>query len=690
MSNELLALPGLGSALALKLNHLGIFQVKDLLFHLPRSYQDRTRCTPIRHLVMGQSGLIQGEILQAQILKGRRQSLLCHIKEGSSLLSLRFFHFYPAQIKQFIPGKWIRAYGEIRMGSFGLEMIHPEYQLYSRESLPELENCLTPIYPTTEGISQTRWRNFIRAAFAEIERNQGLTELLPESLRKSLHLPSLWEALSQVHFPSKNKAVENLLQGNHPAQQRLSLEELLAHRLAMERLRRQKEKESAPAIKVSVQKLKVQLLEILPFKLTAAQKRVFEEILNDLQKPFAMHRLLQGDVGSGKTLVALMAALSVIESGHQVALMVPTEILAEQHFLNFSKWTKTLPLRSALLKGSLSSKQKKACEAGIESGTIQLLIGTHALFQESIHFKNLGLVIVDEQHRFGVEQRKALLNKAPNGVHQLIMTATPIPRTLAMSMYGDLNVSVIDELPPGRTPVKTVLVNQGRREEILERIKHVVAQGNQVYWVCPAIEASEERENLLQAAEETYQKLSEVLSPIKVALVHGKQKPLEKQETMSQFKAGVLKVLVATTVIEVGVDVPQASLMVIENPERFGLAQLHQLRGRVGRGAQESYCVLLYQTPLSSIAEKRLRTLKETQDGFEIAEQDLNLRGPGEVFGTQQTGDLKFRIADLSRDRNLLEKVKILSETLQEEGANEAIDQLIDRWLGKKIDFREV
>jgi ATP-dependent DNA helicase RecG len=698
MSN-LSTLKGVGEALTEKLSRIGIFSVIDLLFHLPRAYQDRTRVIPLKDFIpsqfLGKPAFVEGEIIHSEVVFGRRRSLLCLLMDPyhpTKTLGLRLFYFNAGQQKQFVPGKIVRAYGEIRSGKNHIEMIHPEYKIYDKKNLPPVEPVLTPVYSLTEGLTQNRLRGLIQQAFewAKVNPN-SLPECFPSG---GFNTFSLLGALQFVHFPPKEVDVSALLSGQHPAQQRLILEELVAHRLSMEKIRKYREKMPAPAL-VGSGVMVQQMIDQLPFQLTQAQWRVGKEIANDLSKKTAMHRLLQGDVGSGKTLVALIAALHAVENGVQVAVMAPTEILAEQHYLNFKKFLSSLSIEVLLLTGSLSIKKKNEMKLAIESGEIPIAIGTQALFQEGVEFKKLGLVIIDEQHRFGVEQRQALMGKSLEGAHQLIMTATPIPRTLAMTSYADLDVSIIDEMPAGRKPITTLLVNQDRRMEVVDKIRQKVSEGQQVYWVCTLIEESETLD--LKAAAEVFSQLTESLSPLKVGLVHGRMKPQEKQTIMQDFKLGLLDLLVATTVIEVGVDVPNATLMIIENPERLGLAQLHQLRGRVGRGNQESFCILLYQSPLSKMASARLKCLRETVNGFEIAEKDLELRGAGEVLGTRQTGSVDFKIADLIRDRHLLGKVKdIADELMQKKGpigfGSDArmIDELIHRWLGHRIDFSQI
>jgi ATP-dependent DNA helicase RecG len=704
-ASDLFLLKGVGESLVEKLSRLGIFRILDLFFHLPRAYQDRTKIIFLADLFsgryLGKEVLVEGEILHTEVLPGRRRALVCYLgdphakNKRGNLLALRFFYFNSSQEKQFLPGKIVRAFGQIRVGKNGLEIIHPEYKIYPFGEVPPLDVALTPLYSLTEGLTQIRIRSLIQQAFQWAEKNSAvLVEILDAELLLKAGVGreflSIRDALNFVHFPPKNADVSKILLGRHDAQRRLIIEELLAHRLSMEKIRDLKEKIPAPALK-KIGALEKALLNSLPFSLTQAQQKVCLEIQKDLEKPVAMHRLLQGDVGSGKTLVAMISALQAIEHGVQVAVMAPTEILAEQHYLNFLKFLLGMNgVYTELLSGSLSPKKKKEIQLKIASGAINIIIGTQALFQDGVSFKSLGLVIIDEQHRFGVEQRQALLDKSLEGAHQLVMTATPIPRTLAMTSYADLNISVIDELPSGRQPIKTVLVNQSRRGEVIEKIKGVVSQGRQVYWVCTLIEESEVLAS--QAAEEIYQQLNLVLSPLKIGLVHGRMKPAEKQLVMSDFKKGETQILVATTVIEVGVDVPNATLMIIENPERLGLAQLHQLRGRVGRGKEESFCVLLYQSPLSKIAAERLSSLREMSNGFDIAEKDLELRGAGEVLGTRQTGEIEFKIADLIRDRELLEPVKKMAQNLSGKyGRSPKVsDALIDRWLGSRLKFQQV
>lgn len=688
---ELSVLTGVGPAMLERLERLGLASVEDLLFHLPLRYQDRTRVTPIAALRPGHEAVIEGEVAAADVIQGRRRSLLVRLKDASGLMSLRFFHFSQAQTAQLSKGARLRLFGEVRSGSTGLEMYHPEYRALNAAAADGIDETLTPVYPTTEGLAQARLRALVRQAFERLDAGEiALKELLPDALRTHFRLAELRECLDYLHFPPPDAPLETLAAGTHPAQRRLALEELLAHQLSLYQVRLRIQKDRAPALG-SGGGLQSRFLTRLPFSLTGAQRRVLGEINHDLQRSAPMLRLVQGDVGSGKTVVAAMAMLSAVADGYQAALMAPTELLAEQHFTSFKRWFEPLGIEVAWLSGKLKGRARLDAKALIGDGRAQVVVGTHALFQKDVHFHRLGLAVIDEQHRFGVHQRLALRQKGHEGAgvepgsggttpHQLIMTATPIPRTLAMSAYADLDVSVIDELPPGRTPVKTVAVSDERRGEVTERIRNACLEGRQAYWVCTLIEESEAL--TCQAAEVTRDMLTETLPEFQVGLVHGRMKPAEKAAVMSAFRDGELDLLVATTVIEVGVDVPNASLMIIENPERLGLAQLHQLRGRVGRGSVESFCVLLYHPPLSDSSRERLAVLRESNDGFRIAERDLELRGPGEVLGTRQTGLVGMKIADLTRDRDLLDSVRALTRALLDQ-APEAAEPLTRRWLGE-------
>ncbi len=671
-------LKGVGPKLAEKLKRLGLHTVQDVLFHLPLRYQDRTRVLPMGGLRPGMEAVVEGEIELADVVFRGRRSLICRVSDGTGHLHLRFFYFSAAQQANLTRGRRLRLFGEVRFGPAGLEMIHPEYEFTDGAQPAKAEENLTPVYPATTGVHQLSLRKLARQALEKYL--EKIEERLPPAVLQELRLPTLTEALALVHQPPPHTPVELLAQGKHPAVLRLAFEELLAHHLSLKRLRARVQTESAPAMS-GAGRLMQQMLAQLPFQLTRAQQRVLDEILTDLRKAHPMQRLVQGDVGSGKTIVAACASLGAIESGLQVAVMAPTELLADQHLRNFSGWLEPLGVSVVGLSGKLNGRARQGALEKIGSGQAAVAVGTQALFQEDVEFADLGLIIVDEQHRFGVHQRLALREKGRRGdrrPHQLIMTATPIPRTLAQSLYADLDVSVIDELPPGRKPVETVAIPAARRADVVSRIHDACTAGRQAYWVCPLIEESETLE--LETATDTAQALHEALPELRVALIHGRMKPLEKEKIMAAFKRGDINLLVATTVIEVGVDVPNASLMIIENAERLGLSQLHQLRGRIGRGPAESHCVLLYQPPLSEMARTRLAALRETSDGFEIARRDLEMRGPGEVLGTRQAGMPQFHIADLLRDRALLPRVQQLADLLLKEYP-ESVDPIVRRWL---------
>jgi ATP-dependent DNA helicase RecG len=673
-------LRGVGAALAERLGKLGVNQVQDLLFLLPTRYEDRTRITPLGSLTPGAHAVVEGEVQLTEVTYRRRRQLLCRISDGSGFLTLRFFYFTTAQQNALTRGLRLRCHGEVRRGPVGLEIVHPEYRRVSQEP-EELEESLTPMYPATEGVTQPRLRMLIGQALGEPGGAVAVRDWLPAEVQGALKMPALRDALELLHRPPRTQDHTELLTGHHPAQRRLAFEELLAHQLSL-RLRKLRTTADPGLPLRDPDDLAARLLAALPFQLTGAQQRVRAEIDADLVGPHPMVRLLQGDVGCGKTVVAALAAARAVGSGQQVALMAPTELLAEQHWRNLSEWFRSLGLPVALLTGSQPARTRRSAEEAIASGAIQIIVGTHALFQKGINFANLALIIVDEQHRFGVQQRMTLQEKGRAAglmPHQLIMTATPIPRTLAMTAYADLDISVIDELPPGRTPVVTVVMADARRHEVVQRILLACRGGRQAYWVCPLIDESEEL--LYQAAEETAVALREALPELRVELVHGRQPPAQKEATMAAFKANHVQLLVATTVIEVGVDVPNATLMVIENAERMGLAQLHQLRGRVGRGADASMCVLLYRAPLSQLARARLHTIRETTDGFEIARRDLELRGPGELLGTRQTGLAQLRVADLARDTDLLPLVQRTAELMLRDYPDN-IPPLIARWIG--------
>ncbi|WP_218642650.1 ATP-dependent DNA helicase RecG [Colwellia sp. UCD-KL20] len=675
-------LKGVGPGLASKLEKLGLESLQDLLFHLPLRYEDRTRITTIRDLMVGTHTNIIGEITGNQIIQGKRRMLMVTLSDGTGVINLRFFHFTANQKNSLAIGTSIRCYGEISRGARSFEIVHPEYKPLDNDvELTPVEETLTPVYSTTDGLRQISLRNLTEQALIRLERGQ-VEELLPAEFIDSSY--TLTEALKTLHRPPPDTSISQIEEGKHPAQIRLIKEELIAHNLSMLKLRQSIDKENAFPLTVN-ESLNQQFLASLPFEPTNAQTRVANEIRKDLANSTPMMRLVQGDVGSGKTLVAALAALTALGEGFQVALMAPTEILAEQHAINFEKWFAPLNISVGWLAGKTKAKARRLALENMANGNMQLVIGTHALFQEDVVFKNLVLIIIDEQHKFGVHQRLTLRekgafdNKYP---HQLIMTATPIPRTLAMTAYADLDTSVIDELPPGRTPITTIALPDSRRDAVIDRIREGCIQDNrQAYWVCTLIEESEVLQ--CQAAEDTAVYLQEQLPELKIGLVHGRMKAAEKQAIMDQFKQGELHLLVATTVIEVGVDVPNSSLMVIENPERLGLAQLHQLRGRVGRGAVASHCVLMYKTPLSKTATKRLAVLRESNDGFVIAEKDLQIRGPGELLGTRQTGLAELKIADLVRDAHLIPTIQQQAYLLWNKYPQQAV-LLINRWLANK------
>ncbi|BCV34945.1 MULTISPECIES: ATP-dependent DNA helicase RecG [Shewanella] len=677
-------LKGVAAKMAEKLHKLGINTVQDLLFHLPLRYEDRTRIYPIASLTPGSYGTIEAEIQSSQIINGRKRMLICNVRDDSGTMTLRFFNFSAAQRNAMQQGLTIRAYGEVRRGNHQAEIIHPDYKILKGDEPPNLNDTLTPIYPTTEGLKQASWMKLTEQALSLLQ-DDGLQELLPEALRPNQQ--SLAQAVRTLHRPPADVDIYRLEQGQHPAQQRLVQEELLAHNLSMLKLRERSNHDKAVPLPATGALLNP-FLAALPFKPTGAQQRVVADIGRDIEKPQPMMRLVQGDVGSGKTLVAAMAALQAIENGYQVAMMAPTELLAEQHAINFSQWLEPLGLKVGWLAGKLKGKARAQSLEDIASGSAHMVIGTHAIFQEQVQFHKLALIIIDEQHRFGVHQRLGLREKGISQgfhPHQLIMTATPIPRTLAMTAYADLDTSIIDELPPGRTPVTTVAISDSRRQEVIDRVRQAALNdGRQAYWVCTLIEESEVLE--CQAAEDTCEELRAALPELSIGLVHGRMKSAEKQQVMDSFKRGELKLLVATTVIEVGVDVPNASLMIIENPERLGLAQLHQLRGRVGRGAVASHCVLLYKAPLSHTATKRLGVLRQSNDGFVIAQKDLEIRGPGEVLGTRQTGIADMKVADLVRDQALIPHIQKLARHVMSQ-APENVDAIIQRWLGDRQQY---
>ena len=679
LDSPLTVLSGVGPALEKKLARLDLHRVGDLLFLLPNRYEDRTSLVKIGSLQPGNRCLVSGEVLLAEVVYRGRRNLLVRVGDGTGQLTLRFFHFSKQQQSQFRTGAELSCFGDVRAGPVGLEMVHPEYRILKPEQNPVLSDALTPIYPATEGVQQGRLRNLANQVLS-VAKSSPPAELLPGEIRRKYDMPALLDALLYLHQPPPDADLASIEVGKHPCQQRLAFEELLAHFLSLRNLRDIAKKAGARELSAGAD-LAERFVNSLPYELTAAQNRVIEEITSDIATPYPMLRLIQGDVGSGKTVVAAVACLRAIASGAQVAIMAPTELLAEQHWQNFSAWFRPLDIEPVWLSGSQRISERRRSLEAIGTGEASLVIGTHALFQEGVTFNDLALVVIDEQHRFGVDQRMALREKgeqARGHPHQLVMTATPIPRTLAMAAYADLDTSVIDELPPGRKPVQTVAMPETRRDEVIERVRSSCKRGQQAYWVCPLIEES----NILdyQAAEASYRMLIEALPDLRVGLVHGRMKPADKDKVMSAFKAGDIQLLVATTVIEVGVDVPTATLMIIENAERMGLSQLHQLRGRVGRGGTQSHCVLLYKPPLGGLARGRLAVLRDTNDGFIVAQRDLELRGPGELLGTRQTGLPQYRIANLARDAELMPRVQLAAESIRRTQPAEG-DQIVRRWL---------
>lgn len=678
-TEAVLAFDNIPKPVRVRLQKLGIGDLQGLLLHLPLRYVDETRITAIRDLRSGEQAQVEGEIIKADVQYRPRKMLICSLKDATGQLNLRFLHFYPSQVKALIPGKKLRAFGEVRGGFFGWEMVHPQYKAVSEDE--PVRETLTPVYPTTAGLSQATLAKWIAWALDHYPQE----EILPQTIYRKLKLPDWAYCLHLLHQPSPAVNMQTLENREGEVWKRLAFDELLAQQLSMRRHYARRRILNAPAFKSSG-KLVSGLLEHLPFSLTEAQAKVVDEIESDLSRPHPMQRLLQGDVGSGKTIVAAIAALRAIENGWQAAIMAPTEILAEQHFNKLHGWLTPLGIGITWLSGSQPVKERKQALEEIESGDAQLIIGTHALIQEHVRFAKLGLAIVDEQHRFGVQQRLSLRQKGAGNVepHQLMMTATPIPRTLSMSYYADLDVSVIDELPPGRTPVATRLVSEARRDEVLARVSEACKEGHQAYWVCPLIEESESLQ--LKTAEETYAFMQQSFPELKVGLLHGRMKPAEKQALMEAFVRNEVQLLVATTVIEVGVDVPNASLMVIEHAERLGLSQLHQLRGRVGRGSSKSTCILLYQNPLTETARARLKIIYESNDGFEIAQADLAIRGPGEFLGVRQSGVPMLKIADLERDADML---PIATETADDLLKNnpKAAERHLQRWLGQSAEL---
>ena len=689
---DLRYLKGVGPKVAEKLHKLGLKTQRDLLFHLPLRYEDRTFITPVGSLRPGQRGQIEAEVLHAGVhfrRQGRsRRVLAAKLGDNTGVLSVRYFYFNANQQKLFEKGNWLRCYGEVRVAQGELEMIHPEAERLDIDDPSPLPQTLTPIYPTTEGLHQLSIKRILGQVIDKLKID-GIAETLPQDWLDRNDFPDVSTAMLRLHNPENKADSELIATGRHPAQYRFIVEELAAHRLALLERRRQIRRRKTPVIKPA-SKLRQQLRQSLPFELTGAQLRVLDELMQDFAAGKPMIRLVQGDVGSGKTVVAALACLPVIESGYQAALMAPTEILAEQHYQNFTQWLEPLGINVVNLVGADKGKKRERKIGQIASGEAQVVIGTHALFQASVEFNRLGFIIFDEQHRFGVDQRLALQRKTRDGemAHQLIMTATPIPRTMAMSIYADLDYSQIDELPPGRKPVTTSIVSEQQRASLIERVAKSCADGGQVYWVCTLIEESEALQ--CEAAELTFESLCRQLPQLSIGLVHGRMKPADKEAAILAFKQGQTNILVATTVIEVGVDVPNASIMIIENPERLGLAQIHQLRGRVGRGARESFCILLVRNDLSELARKRLEVIRSTQDGFAIAEKDLELRGAGEVLGTRQTGEMSFRIADLMRDQKWFPQVEALAKMMQQPEYAEVRAELLRNWVGERQDYTDV
>ena len=682
LHNPVTVLRGVGEKLKLKLSEIGIHSLEDLLFHFPIRYQDRTRITPIGGALDQRDVVVEGAVIAAAVTMGRRRTLLVKVEDATGILTIRFFHFRQSQVAQFRQGLAIQLYGTARRIAGQLEMIHPEYRLGAAATL--VEDALTPVYPTVSGLGQRTWRNLCQQALKMLH-NAPPADLLAGIIDEDI---TLHEAIAFLHNPPRTAALNEIQQGLHPAQLRLAREELIAHQLTVQGVRDRERRHSAPRI-AGYSPLSKRFLKNLPFSPTSAQERVAEELVGDMVQGTPMLRLVQGDVGSGKTLVAARAILDAVAAGYQVAFMAPTELLAEQHFQTLDAWFSPLELSVSWLSGRIKGKARAAILEQLASGTVTILVGTHALFQDEVVFRRLGLIVVDEQHRFGVHQRLHLAAKGVDGghPHQLALTATPIPRSLAMVAYGDLDCSVIDELPPGRTPVTTTLIENDRREAVVRRVGAACVDGREAYWVCTAIEESDVLD--LEAAEATSDYLAEALPDLRIGMVHGRMKADEKAAVMADFKSGAIQLLVATTVIEVGVDVPNASLMIMDNAERLGLAQLHQLRGRVGRGAVESHCLLLYRQPLSETARERLQVMQQTHDGFVIAEADLRIRGPGELLGTRQTGLAQFRIACLPEHEPLLTEAQAIASQLYAEDSPRA-KALIARWAGPRADFARV
>ena len=686
LSNSCETLAGVGPTLAAKLVKCGILTVQDLLFHLPYRYQDRTRVTPIQDLRSNDWCVIAGRVCKTEIKFGKKMMLNCFVEDKTGIVKLRFFHFNKQQVNAMNNCNMIHAFGEVREFNSNLEMIHPEYQLLDQETECKVDETLTPIYPSTQGLTQTRLRQLVKIALTRCETELHQLEWMSAKQLQDNKFYNLGDAIKLLHNPPPDTSLQTLEMGEHPALKRLVFDELLAQRLSMQFARQSRNEHHAPPIPAE-NEFQNRFLDSLPFSLTSAQQRVAMEISQDLIQTKPMLRLVQGDVGAGKTVIAALAALQTIAQGYQVAFMAPTDLLSEQHAYNLINWLEPLGIKVLRLSGKMKIGQRRAALAALSDNSCQLIVGTHALFQDEVEFARLGLVIIDEQHRFGVEQRLQLQQKGAQDQlipHQLLMTATPIPRTLSMTHFAHLDISVIDELPPGRTPITTAILSQDKRESIIDRLQAAISNGRQAYWVCTLIEESEKLQCM--AATNTAQNLQEQLTSARVGLIHGRMKALEKEATMAAFKSGEIDLLVATTVIEVGVDVPNASLMIIENSERLGLSQLHQLRGRVGRGITQSHCLLLYQSPLSYQGAERLKVMRSTNDGFIISEKDLELRGSGELLGTRQTGYRQFKLANLQRDKALLEVLPPFAKQLVQQSP-EIARTITQRWLGNFEQF---
>jgi len=678
ISDPIISIKGLGKKTSDRLNQLGIHTLEHLVFHLPSRYQDKTSITPLSDARINDEILIEATIDRIEVIPSRQRQLLCYLSDQQNhRILLRFFHFTQYQKQALIRGESMQCFGEIKIGRKGLEMHHPEYRITSQNQRPLLEQNLSPIYPLCSGISQNKMKQWINYSLEVLKISQ-LDDYFEKITQHSM--PSLKSSLMLLHHPEKNEDLSKIETFKHISQQRLIIEELATHQLSLLKTKKARKGKKTNAFKLK-NTLSDKLLDSLDFKLTNAQSSCIKEINDDLASSEPMLRLLQGDVGSGKTIVAVFALIQAVENNFQAAIMAPTEILARQHLQNFTHYLESLDIQIAYLSGSQNTQERREQLSLIESGEAKVVIGTHALFQESVSFKDLSLVIIDEQHKFGVHQRLSLTKKAQTTPHQLVMTATPIPRSLTMSAYADLDTSVIDELPPGRQTVETIALSNARREELIIKIRKISDEGRQIYWVCTLIEESEALR--AESAEKTFTYLKDHLEELTVVMIHGKLSKVEKESIMKDFENGLINLLVATTVIEVGVNVPNASLMIVENAERLGLAQLHQLRGRVGRGSEKSICILMYQSPLSDNARERLDILRQSNDGFMIAQKDLELRGPGEILGTQQTGIASMKIANIIRDAYLLKEAGYYSSKMLE-ASLESQNALINRWIDEE------